>query len=74
VKCTISVAGLHGFLPPSLYALVCLLVLIPLAPLLYYSPSQEPTQDDYDRETSYVLAEDLNQTLNQVPSFGAIAA
>lgn len=27
---------------------------------------QEPTQDDFDRETSYVLAEDLNQTLNQV--------
>ena len=27
---------------------------------------QEPTQDDFDRETSFVLAEDLNQTLNQV--------
>ena len=27
---------------------------------------QEPTQDDFDRESSYVLAEDLSQTLNQV--------
>jgi hypothetical protein len=35
------------------------------APLLL----QEPTQDDYDRETSYVLAEDLNQTLNQVRAY-----
>jgi len=29
---------------------------------------QEPTQDDFDRETSFVLAEDLNQTLNQMES------
>lgn len=37
---------------------------LPSSPL----PAQEPTQDDFDRETSYVLAEDLNQTLNQVSS------
>jgi chromosome segregation ATPase len=29
---------------------------------------QEPTDDDLDRESSYLLAEDLNQSLNQMES------
>ena len=29
---------------------------------------QEPTDDDLERESSYLLAEDLNQSLNQMES------
>lgn len=29
---------------------------------------QEPTEDDYEREKTFLLAEDLNQTLNQMES------